>query len=87
MASPFDIAMSTIGFREALAFAPIYRLRDAPPLDIRVASAAGIAALKLIAWAAAYPLRKRDAIDFRFIRFPLHSDKLRRGYNRSTVFG
>jgi predicted nucleotidyltransferase len=53
MASPFDIAMSTIGFREALAFAPIYRLRDAPPLDIRVASAAGIAALKLIAWAAA----------------------------------
>lgn len=63
----FDRVMSTMGFREVLEYAPICRVRDLPPLDIRVASVAGIAVLKLIAWADAYPRRKRDAIDLRYL--------------------
>jgi predicted nucleotidyltransferase len=63
----FDQVMSTVGYRDVLACAPIYRVSDSPPVDLRVASAAGIAVLKLIAWADAYPLRKRDAVDIRFM--------------------
>ncbi len=59
--------MSTIGYREALATSQMCRVRATPDLNIRVVSIAGIAALKLLAWADSYPERKKDAIDLHFL--------------------
>ena len=50
------------GFDEAYASALEVRLRAEPPLDVRVASPAGLVLLKLIAWNDRKPIDK-DAID------------------------
>jgi len=45
-----DEMMSVLGFREACDSAEIVRLRAGPPLDVPVATPAGIVLLKIIAW-------------------------------------
>ncbi|MBR9978665.1 MAG: nucleotidyl transferase AbiEii/AbiGii toxin family protein [Bacteroidetes bacterium] len=77
----FDHVMSTLGFREALECSMKCQLKKTPPLHIRVASLAGIAVLKLIAWADSYPTRKRDAVDLRFILAHYDSGNIERLYS------
>ena len=62
-----DFVMSTVGFEEASQAAQLVRVRARPPLDIRVASPAGLAILKIIAWADRPLERERDAYDLAFI--------------------
>ncbi len=62
-----DFVMSTVGFEEAFEAAQLVRVRARPPLDIRVASLAGLAILKIIAWAERPSERNKDAYDLGFI--------------------
>ncbi|HEX5412926.1 MAG TPA: nucleotidyl transferase AbiEii/AbiGii toxin family protein [Terriglobia bacterium] len=62
-----DFIMSTAGFEEAYQVAQLVRVRARPPLDIRVASPAGLAILKIAAWADRPSERARDAYDLAFI--------------------
>lgn len=59
--------MSTAGFEEAYQAAQLVRVRARPPLDIRVASPAGLAILKIVAWADRPSERDKDAYDLAFI--------------------
>jgi predicted nucleotidyltransferase len=59
--------MSTAGFEEAYQAAQLVRVRAHPPLDILVASLAGLVILKIIAWADRASERDRDAYDLAFI--------------------
>ena len=64
-----EVRMQVLGFEETCEAALPVRLRRDPPLDIRVVSPAGLAVLKLIAWAdrsAASP-RQKDAMDLSFL--------------------
>ncbi|HET9177677.1 MAG TPA: nucleotidyl transferase AbiEii/AbiGii toxin family protein [Terriglobia bacterium] len=62
-----DFIMSTLGFEEAYQAAQLVRVRARPPLDIRVASPAGLAILKIVAWADRPSERDKDAYDLAFI--------------------
>lgn len=62
-----DFVMSTEGFEEAFQAAQLVRVRKQPPLDIRVASLAGLVILKIIAWAERPSERNKDAYDLGFI--------------------
>ena len=62
-----DFIMSTAGFEEAYQSAQLVRMRASPPLNIRVASPAGLAILKIIAWAERPSERNKDAYDLGFI--------------------
>lgn len=59
--------MSTLGFKESFDNSILVRLRTAPDFEIRFASLAGLAAMKLISWKDKYPARNRDAKDLKFI--------------------
>ncbi len=61
------IEMSTLGFKESFDNSILVRLRTAPDLEIRFASLAGLAAMKLISWKDKYPERIKDAKDLKFI--------------------
>jgi len=61
------IEMSTLGFKESFDNSILVRLRTAPDLEIRFASLAGLAAMKLISWKDKYPERNKDAKDLKFI--------------------
>lgn len=62
-----EVEMSSLGFEESYAHSVLVRLRSDPPLEIRVASLCGLAAMKLIAWDEQYPERKKDAKDLDLI--------------------
>ena len=62
-----DVAMSVVGFEDAYEAAQPVRLRATPPLDILVASAAGLTIMKFIAWADRPHERSRDAQDVAYI--------------------
>lgn len=60
--------MNVLGFKEALDHADLIRISDDPELDIRVATPAGIALLKIIAWNdRAIDIRPKDARDLIYI--------------------
>jgi predicted nucleotidyltransferase len=63
----FDTAMSTIGFSDLFDSAVGIRFRREPILDVRVATLAGLAAAKLIAWGDSPSMRARDAADLHFL--------------------
>jgi predicted nucleotidyltransferase len=62
-----DLVMSVVGFEDAYKAALVVRVRANPPLDILVASPAGLAIMKIIAWADRPPERNRDAYDLAYI--------------------
>ena len=62
-----DFILSTVGFEEAYQAAQLVRVRARPPLDIRVASPAGLAILKIVAWADRPAERNKDAHDLAHI--------------------
>lgn len=57
------IIMSMLGFEEAYEAAQAVRVRGHPPLDILVASPAGLAIMKIVAWADRPQVRNNDARD------------------------
>jgi len=59
-----DTRMQVLGFEDAFQSARLTRLRAEPPLDILIASPAGLALLKLVAWNDRLPPEKyKDALD------------------------
>lgn len=58
-----DVSMSTVGFEDAYGAAQPVRVRADPPLDILIASPAGLAIMKIAAWADRPWDRIRDARD------------------------
>jgi len=62
-----EIVMHIIGFEEAFANSQILRLRDDPILEIKVATLAGLAVMKIISWKDGYPNRRKDASDLALI--------------------
>lgn len=77
-----DLSMSVLGFQEAHDHADIVRIQESPSIDIRVATPAGLALLKLVAWRDRSPdVRSKDAVDLRYLldyyeRIPEVSDSL-----------
>jgi predicted nucleotidyltransferase len=61
------VEMSTLGFKESFDNSILIRLRTDPDFEIRFASLAGLAAMKLISWKDKYPERNKDAKDLKFI--------------------
>ena len=61
------LVMSVVGFEDAYLAAQHVRVRANPPLDVLVASPAGLAIMKLTAWAERPEERKRDARDLAHI--------------------
>jgi len=61
------VEMNTLGFKESYEHALTVRLRESPVLDIRFASLAGLALMKIISWDDRYPERSRDAKDLGLI--------------------
>ncbi len=62
-----DVVMSTVGFEEAYGAAQRVRIRADPPLEILVASLAGLAIMKIVAWEDRPQVRSRDARDLAHI--------------------
>jgi len=62
-----DFVLSTLGFEEAYEAAQLVRVRARPPLDILVASLAGLAILKVMAWSDSPSERNKDAHDLALI--------------------
>jgi len=62
-----EIEMSTLGFEESYQHSVTIRLRSEPILDIRFASLAGLALLKIIAWDDKDSETDKDADDLAFI--------------------
>jgi len=59
--------MRLLGFEDAYRSAQWVRLRSDPRLDVLVATPAGLAALKLIAWSDNPTERRKDALDLAFL--------------------
>ncbi len=63
-----EIMMNILGFQEACDHAQWVRLREDPELDAPVATPAGLALLKVIAWTdRSADLRRKDAVDFGYL--------------------
>jgi len=63
-----DIKMNIIGFEDAYNNAQWVRLQTNPDLEVRFASPAGLALMKIISWQTGNPERKpKDAYDLNFI--------------------
>ena len=62
-----SIKMRVLGFEDAYRSAQWVRLRSDPRLDVLVATPAGLAALKLIAWSDNPTERRKDALDLAFL--------------------
>jgi predicted nucleotidyltransferase len=59
-----DIVMNVLGFQDAYGAAEWVRIREEPPLDVPVATPAGLVLLKIIAWSDPARIgRRRDATD------------------------
>lgn len=88
-----DIIMNVLGFQEALNNANTVRLRDAPVLDVPVASPEGMAILKFISWTdRAQDMRGRDAKDIAYLlttyeNIPAVSDQLYREATLMELYG
>jgi predicted nucleotidyltransferase len=61
------VEMNTLGFKESYDNSVLVRLRTDPVFEIRIASLAGLAAMKIISWKDNYPMRSKDATDFEYI--------------------
>jgi len=61
------IEMITLGFMESFDNSILIRLRTDPDFEIRFASLAGLAAMKLISWKDKNPERNKDAKDLKLI--------------------
>jgi predicted nucleotidyltransferase len=61
------VEMNTLGFTESYHNSLLVRIRTDPVFEIRFASLAGLAAMKIIAWKDRYPLRNKDAKDLEYI--------------------
>jgi predicted nucleotidyltransferase len=61
------VKMNTLGFKESYDNSVLIRLKTDPVFEIRFASLAGIAAMKIISWKDNYPFRSKDAKDFEYI--------------------
>lgn len=63
-----DVTMNVLGFQEACNAAERVRIQENPELDIPVATPAGMALLKLIAWTdRAQERRRKDARDIAYL--------------------
>jgi len=62
-----DKVMNVLGFQEACDNAEIVRIQDELAIDIPVATPAGIALLKIIAWTDRKNNRKKDAKDLFYL--------------------
>ncbi len=63
-----EVKMNVLGFQKACDAAEWVRIQDEPELDVPVATPAGMALLKIIAWTdRASDLRKKDAIDIAYL--------------------
>ena len=62
-----SIRMRVVGFEDAYQNAQLVRLRSDPTLDVLVATPAGLATLKLIAWSDRPTERGKDALDLAFL--------------------
>jgi len=63
-----EVTMNVIGFQDACDNAEWVRIQDDPELDIPVATPAGMALLKFIAWTdRAKGLRSKDAMDIAYL--------------------
>jgi predicted nucleotidyltransferase len=65
--SDYETKMNMLGFEESYHHAVAVRLRSHPALDVRFASLAGQAVMKIIAWNDDYSRGKRDAQDLLLI--------------------
>ncbi len=59
--------MTTTGFDEAFESSIKLRIKDEPPLDVKICTPPALVVLKLIAWDEKYPERSDDAIDIKYI--------------------
>jgi predicted nucleotidyltransferase len=62
-----DVVMSVSGFKESFQSSQVVRLRSDPILEIKIATLAGLAVMKLISWHEKYPERQKDANDLKVI--------------------
>ncbi len=51
------VVMNILGFKEAYDTSLLIRIHDAPALEVRVPTVAGMALMKIISWNDRYPLR------------------------------
>lgn len=58
-----ETKMNIIGFEESYQYSLTVRVSSAPILDVRFASLAGLAVMKILAWNDKYPERDGDAKD------------------------
>ena len=77
-----SIKMRVLGFEDAYRSAQWVRLRSDPRLDVLVATPAGLATLKLIAWSDNPTERRKDALDLAFL-LRVYMDA---GNNRERLF-
>ena len=81
----YEIKMSVAGFEECYEHSLIVRLRSDPDLDVRFASPAGLAVLKLLSWNDSYPERRKDAEDlFLIMRTYCDAGNLERLYDENA---
>jgi predicted nucleotidyltransferase len=59
--------LTTTGFIEAFESSLTLRIRDEPPLDVKICTPPALVVLKLIAWDEKYPLRSDDAADIKYV--------------------
>jgi predicted nucleotidyltransferase len=59
--------MTTTGFDEAFESSILLRIKNEPPLDVKICTPPAMVVLKLIAWDEKYPERADDAIDIMYI--------------------
>jgi predicted nucleotidyltransferase len=62
-----DIVMSVLGFEDSFNNSLTVQLRKDPMLEIKIATLAGLAIMKLISWDDRYPERAKDASDLKTI--------------------
>jgi len=63
-----EVIMNVLGFREACDNAVWVRIQECPELDVPVATPAGMALLKIVAWIdRARELRRKDALDLAYL--------------------
>ncbi|MCK4348948.1 MAG: nucleotidyl transferase AbiEii/AbiGii toxin family protein [Thermoplasmatales archaeon] len=80
-----EIEMNVLGFDESYEQSILVRLKAEPVLEVRFASLAGLAIMKIIAWEDKYPLRKSDAKDLTLlIRNYLAAGNENRLYNEES---
>ena len=62
-----EIVMHVLGFEESFRHSQTVRLRLNPILEVKIATLAGLAVMKIISWKDGYPERNMDASDLSLI--------------------